>query len=123
MTRTLFAASATRAARRDDAAGFSLIEVVAVVMVLGLLAAIAVPVFLGLQAEAEQNAIDTIAASGATQVVSDFAQDKDSAAVTAGLATLEAASGAEISFTGDDVDAYCVTAVLRGRTGTSGPDC
>ncbi len=121
-----YMAACNRRKEETGESGFSLIELIVVVVILGILAAIAVPVFTGLQAEAEKNAVATIAANGATQVASDIAQGKDATAITAGLTKLEGtADGVKLSVGSNvTIDGFCVTAT-KGTdiTQKSGPGC
>ncbi|WP_194384003.1 prepilin-type N-terminal cleavage/methylation domain-containing protein [Microbacterium luteum] len=72
--------AALRRRKENGDAGFSLIELIVVVVILGVLAAIAVPVFLGLQGQAEQSSADSIAANAASQVAAAIAEGDDTVA-------------------------------------------
>jgi prepilin-type N-terminal cleavage/methylation domain-containing protein len=110
--------------RKDETgdSGFSLIELIVVVVILGVLAAIAVPVFLGLQGQAEQSAQDTAAANIASQVASNLAQDKDAddrvtLDLDGGTYTISPTTGALI-------DNFCVTVTGAADVDSkSGPGC
>lgn len=83
-----YMAACNRRKEETGESGFSLIELIVVVVILGILAAIAVPVFLNLQGTATQNAQDTIAANGATQVAAQVAQSSTTL-TTVDLSNLE----------------------------------
>jgi len=65
---------------RNDQVGISLIELIVVVVIFGILVAIAIPLFLSVQGEANINAVRAAAATGALQVAGDISHGTTPAA-------------------------------------------
>ncbi|MFL0565317.1 prepilin-type N-terminal cleavage/methylation domain-containing protein [Microbacterium sp. 179-I 1D1 NHS] len=128
-----YIAACNRRKEETGESGFSLIELIVVVVILGILAAIAVPVFTGLQAQADTSAVKTVAANGATQVASDIAQAAGTPPTVAELNTnLDKLENegitVAVALTGGgtvpSIGNYCVTAKKTGVDDqTSGPGC
>ena len=112
-------------ARKQNYKGFSLVELAVVVVILGALVAIAIPIFMNLQTNAEANALKAAAANGASTVAVAIANGDNP---TAMLALMDPGEGATLAVAATGTDGltlsdYCVTATKGSATATSGPTC
>lgn len=128
MTRIIKALSARREALAKKDEGFTLIELLVVVIIIGILAAIAIPVYIGVQDSAKDSAVASDLGNAKTAVVTYFTQNGTEPTSLDDLAdqgypgpSLEYAAGDEPAYSGTNSTtdgAFCLAAT---STSTSGP--
>lgn len=88
------ALTASRARIEKNEKGFTLIELLIVVLIIGILAAIAVPLYLGTQASARDNAAKTTVSDAKTAVVAYYTKN---GTAPADLAAADFSAGSDLT--------------------------
>jgi len=100
--------------RAQDEKGFTLIELLVVILIIGILAAIALPAFLGQRAKGQDSSAKSDARNMVSQLESFYTEGDTYAAFDGTDSGLEIGTGpGQVNVTANDADVYTVTAYSK----------
>lgn len=97
--------------------GFTLIELLVVVVIIGILAAIAIPVFLNQREKAQEAGVKSDLKNAATLMETEYVDNQAYPANTAALTALpgfKVSDGNDIAVVGTPGEAFCLSGALDG---------